>query len=159
MMGTVVDLRTLKGIRDDLRRKQKMVVFTNGCFDIIHRGHIEYLSSARAMGDVLIVGVNTDSSVRRIKGENRPIIPEGDRAYIVAGLAPVDYAVLFGEDTPRELIQTLLPDVLVKGADWSIEEVVGREIVEGSGGTVRTIQFVSGRSTSAIINEILRRFT
>ncbi len=158
-MGTVVDLRTLKSIRDDLRRKQKVVVFTNGCFDIIHRGHIEYLSSARAMGDVLIVGVNTDSSVRRIKGENRPIIPEDDRAYIVAGLAPVDYAVLFGEDTPRELIQELLPDVLVKGADWKIDEVVGRDIVERSGGTVRTIQFVSGRSTSAIINEILRRFT
>ena len=158
-MGTVVDLRTLKSIRDDLRGKQKLVVFTNGCFDIIHRGHIEYLSSARAMGDVLIVGVNTDSSVRRIKGENRPIIPEDDRAYIVAGLAPVDYAVLFGEDTPRELIQELLPDVLVKGADWKIDEVVGRDIVERSGGTVRTIQFVSGRSTSAIINEILRRFT
>jgi len=158
-MGTVIGLAALKDIRDGLRKAGKVVVFTNGCFDIIHRGHIEYLSSARAMGDVLVVGVNTDDSVRRIKGDKRPVTPEGDRAYIVAGLASVDYAVLFDEDTPEKIIDEILPDVLVKGADWKISDVAGRDTVERHGGRVRTIPFVSARSTTMIIEEILKRFS
>lgn len=158
-MGTVIGVEALKKIREGFRKQKKRVVFTNGCFDIIHRGHIEYLTSAKSMGDVLVVGVNTDSSVRRIKGKGRPITPEADRAFIVAGLASVDYAVLFGEDTPEKLIREILPDVLVKGADWKIADVVGRDIVEASGGLVRTIPFISRRSTTAIIDKILKRFS
>ena len=126
-MGKVAGIGELKSIRAELRRNGKKVVFTNGVFDLIHRGHIEYLSKAKALGDVLIVGVNDDGSVRRIKGSNRPVVNETDRAYIVANLAPVDYACLFAEDTPLEIISALVPDVLVKGADYSGEQVVGAD--------------------------------
>ncbi|MGB2867828.1 MAG: D-glycero-beta-D-manno-heptose 1-phosphate adenylyltransferase [Bacteroidota bacterium] len=155
-MGTVVSKTTLSGIRTTLRDARKKVVFTNGCFDLVHRGHVEYLTKAKSMGDVLIVGVNTDRSVRVLKGPLRPIVEEEDRAAVVASLAPVDYVCLFDEDTPLELIRLLVPDVLVKGADWPIEAVVGREIVERAGGVVKTIEYLSNRSTSQIIEKIVR---
>ena len=135
------------------------VVFTNGVFDILHRGHVEYLLKARALGDRLVVGLNADASVRRIKGDKRPVVAEGDRAFILANLVPVDYVCLFGEDTPLELITRIVPDVLVKGADYRIEDIVGREVVERAGGRVSTIEFVPDRSSSGIIERILERFS
>ena len=156
-MGRVVSLEELRSIRAKLRSTRKKVVFTNGCFDIIHRGHIEYLTKAKALGDVLIVGVNSDESVRRIKGNNRPIIGEEDRVYIVAHLSPVDYVCTFAEDTPLGLIGMLVPDVLVKGADWKLGDIVGKDVVEQAGGRVATIDFVPNRSSSSIIDRIVER--
>lgn len=130
------------------------LVFTNGVFDILHRGHVEYLHAARALGDKLLVAVNTDASVRRLKGKDRPIHPENDRAYVLAGLGCVDYVTLFAEDTPQRLIAGLLPDVLVKGGDYTPETIVGRAEVEGAGGRVVVIPFVSGRSTTQTIEKI-----
>lgn len=130
------------------------MVFTNGCFDILHRGHVDYLRKAKGMGDVLIVGLNTDSSVRRLKGADRPIVDEDDRAEVLASLASVDYVCVFNEDTPQKLIEVLVPDVLVKGADWAVSDVVGKDVVEAAGGTVRTIEFLPNRSTSGIIKKI-----
>jgi len=157
-MGKVINLDDLKGIRHALKLGKRKVVFTNGVFDIIHRGHIEYLSKAKALGDVLIVGVNSDKSVQRIKGDKRPIVSESDRAFIVSNLSPVDYVCLFNEDTPFNLISIVLPDVLVKGADWNVTEIVGKNIVEQEGGKVMTIEFVPDRSTTSIIDRIIERF-
>ena len=157
-MGRVVDLSELQKIRTSLRQQNKKVVFTNGCFDLIHRGHVEYLSKAKSLGDVLFVGLNSDDSVHRMKGNNRPIIPLEDRAVVVAHLSPVDYVCVFDDDTPLELISALIPDVLVKGADWEINHIVGRDIVEKAGGRVVTIEFLPNRSTSGIIKQILERF-
>ena len=153
-MGRVVSIRSLVAIRKRLRKAKKKVVFTNGCFDILHRGHVEYLSNAKSLGAVLIVGVNSDTSVHRIKGNGRPIVEEEDRAHVVAGLASVDYVCLFGEDTPYEIIRTLVPDVLVKGADWPLDKVVGKDVVETAGGAVKTIKFLANRSTTRIIEKI-----
>ena len=158
-MGRVAGIGELKSIRAGLRGDGKKVVFTNGVFDLIHRGHIEYLSKAKALGDVLIVGVNDDASVRRIKGSNRPVVNESDRAYIVANLSPVDYACLFSEDTPLEIISALVPDVLVKGADWKIDDIVGKDVVERAGGKVSAIEVVPDRSSSSLIARILERFS
>jgi len=158
-MGRVVGIVELQTIRANLRRERKKVVFTNGVFDLIHRGHVEYLQRAKALGDVLVVGVNDDASVRRIKGSKRPLVNEADRAYLVANLTPVDFACLFREDTPFELISALVPDVLVKGADWKVDDIVGKEIVERAGGTVSAIEVVPGHSTSRIIERILERFS
>lgn len=133
------------------RPREGTLVFTNGCFDILHRGHIEYLSYARSLGDWLAVGLNTDTSVRRLKGPGRPVNPEEDRALILAALSFVDAVVLFGEDTPRRLIADLLPDVLVKGADYREDEVVGAAEVKEAGGRVVLAPLVHGRSTTAII--------
>ena len=127
------------------------VVFTNGCFDILHRGHVEYLSKAADMGDVLVVGLNTDASVKRLKGEGRPVNNEEDRALVLASLSFVDAVVLFGEDTPYELIEAVHPDVLVKGADYKTEEIVGYDIVTSHGGIVDTIPLVNGYSTTKLI--------
>src|SRR5690349_14601322 len=129
-MGSVLTRPELRNFRETLRREHRKAVFTNGVFDIIHRGHVEYLTKARAAGDALIVGVNSDASVRRIKGPKRPVVAEADRAFVLANLVPVDCVCLFDEDTPEELIREIVPDVLVKGADWNIEAIVGREIVE-----------------------------
>ncbi|WP_026841519.1 bifunctional D-glycero-beta-D-manno-heptose-7-phosphate kinase/D-glycero-beta-D-manno-heptose 1-phosphate adenylyltransferase HldE [Citrifermentans bremense] len=136
----------------------KKVVFTNGCFDLLHVGHVKYLQKARGLGDILVVGLNTDASVRRLKGEKRPLIEETERAHILAALDCIDYVVLFDEDTPLKVIETLAPDILVKGGDYSIEGVVGREVVEARGGRVELIQFVDGRSTSRIIEKILSSY-
>jgi D-beta-D-heptose 7-phosphate kinase/D-beta-D-heptose 1-phosphate adenosyltransferase len=136
------------------RPREARVVFTNGCFDVLHRGHVEYLAAARAMGDVLVVGLNTDDSVRRLKGPTRPVNAEDDRAYVLAGLAAVDYVALFGEDTPRGLIAALLPDVLVKGGDYRKEEIVGAAEVEAAGGRVVIAPLVPGRSTTSILQRV-----
>ena len=126
-------------------------MFTNGCFDLLHPGHIQSLEQARALGDVLIVGINSDASVRELKGEGRPILPELERAEILAALECVDAVVIFGELTPREIIAALLPDVLVKGGDWPGDQIVGREEVEGAGGRVVSVPVVIGYSTTAIL--------
>jgi rfaE bifunctional protein nucleotidyltransferase chain/domain len=130
------------------------LVFTNGCFDLLHRGHVEYLDQARRLGDALIVGVNTDVSVERLKGPGRPVMPQADRALVLAGLESVDAVTLFDDDTPRALIRSLLPDILVKGGDYSVDGVVGREDVEGAGGKVLLIPLIRGRSTSDLITRI-----
>lgn len=154
-MGVVLSRTELVGIRKQLKMAGTRVVFTNGCFDIIHRGHVDYLTKAKALGDVLVVGVNTDSSVQRLnKGPGRPVVEEDDRAAVMAALVPVDYVCLFDEDTPYELIKSLVPDVLVKGADWAVNDVVGKDVVESAGGSVQTIAFLPNRSTSKIISKI-----
>jgi rfaE bifunctional protein nucleotidyltransferase chain/domain len=131
----------------------RRLVFTNGCFDILHRGHVDYLEFARAQGDALIVGLNSDASVRRAKGDGRPVNCEADRAYVLGGLKSVDAVVIFDEDEPKDLIAEILPDVLVKGRDWS-HYVSGREIVEANGGCVVLADLVPGRSTTATIDKI-----
>ncbi|OGU11171.1 MAG: bifunctional heptose 7-phosphate kinase/heptose 1-phosphate adenyltransferase [Geobacteraceae bacterium GWC2_58_44] len=140
------------------RSRGKQVVFTNGCFDLLHVGHVKYLQKARELGDLLVVGLNSDASVKRLKGERRPLIEESERAHILAALDCIDYVVLFDEDTPLTLIEALAPAVLVKGGDYSIEGVVGREVVEAAGGRVELVQFVDGRSTSRIIDKILASY-
>jgi len=155
-MGRIVSRAELAELRASLKRQGRKVVFTNGCFDIIHRGHIEYLSKAKALGDILVVGLNSDDSVRRLKGPSRPVVEEADRAHVLAALAVVDYVCVFPEDTPLELIRAIVPDVLVKGADWAIDAVVGRDVVEDAGGSVQTIDFLPNRSTTRIIEKIAR---
>ena len=139
------------------RPREGRLVFTNGCFDLLHRGHVEYLYAARALGDALVVGLNSDDSVRRPKGESRPVVTELDRAIVLAGLGAVDAVTIFEEDTPRDLIAALLPDLLVKGGDYRPEDVVGREEVEAAGGEVVIIPFLEGRSTTALINRMQPR--
>lgn len=136
------------------RSQGSKVVFTNGCFDILHRGHVEYLAKAADMGDVLVVGLNTDASVKRLKGEERPINNQDARALVLASLGFVDAVVLFDEDTPYELIKTIRPDVLVKGADYKPEEIVGYDIVTSYGGKVETVPLVEGYSTTSIISNL-----
>ena len=136
------------------RPRADRVVFTNGVFDILHRGHVEYLVAARALGDRLIVALNSDASVRRLKGPQRPVVSENDRSYILAALACVDAVTIFDEDTPAALIEAIVPDVLVKGGDYAPDQVVGRTVVEANGGSLVLIPFVSGRSTSTLIDRI-----
>jgi rfaE bifunctional protein nucleotidyltransferase chain/domain len=143
-------------MRQDWRAQGKRVVFTNGCYDLLHRGHVRLLESARAMGDILVLGLNTDASVQRMKGPSRPFMSEEDRAIAAAALEAVDAVTFFDEDTPRELIAELLPDVLVKGADWS-HFIAGREEVEAAGGVVRTVPLETGFSTTNLVEQILRR--
>lgn len=157
-MGKVVTLEELRSIREEFKQTKKKVVFTNGCFDILHKGHVEYLTKAKLLGDVLTVGINTDRSTRRIKGEKRPIVSETERAFIVAGLSSVDYVCLFDEDTPFEIIRAIVPDVLVKGADWDIGNIVGKDIVEQAGGMVKAIDLTPGMSTSNVIDRIRRLY-
>lgn len=154
----IVTREEIKKIRAELKEQNKKVVFTNGCFDIIHSGHVDYLVKAKQLGDILIVGLNTDASVKRIKGDKRPILKQDERAFIVSNLKPVDYVTFFDEDTPAEIIADLIPDILVKGADWSIDKIVGRDVVESNGGEVKTIEFVNDQSTSKIIQTILSRY-
>ena len=130
------------------------IVFTNGVYDLLHRGHVEYLEEARALGDRLVVGVNSDASVRRLKGSERPILPQRDRAAIIAALACVDMAIVFDDDTPLTLIEAVQPDVLVKGADWGADKIVGREVVESRGGRVERIALREGLSTSTLVRRI-----
>ncbi|MFW6206674.1 MAG: D-glycero-beta-D-manno-heptose 1-phosphate adenylyltransferase [Gemmatimonadota bacterium] len=133
------------------RPRSEAVVFTNGCFDILHRGHVVYLDRARRLGDVLVVGVNTDGSVRRLKGPGRPLVGQDDRARVLAALECVDAVVLFDEDTPRELIAALLPDILVKGGDYAPDQIVGRDDVVRAGGRVEVIPFIEGYSTTELM--------
>jgi D-beta-D-heptose 7-phosphate kinase / D-beta-D-heptose 1-phosphate adenosyltransferase len=150
--------KELLRIIKDLRAKGKRIVFTNGCFDLLHIGHIRYLEEARALGDFLVVGVNSDSSVRKLKGPQRPVLPEEERAEILSGLGCVDYITLFDEIDPLKLITSLHPHILVKGGDWTKEQTVGKEVVERSGGEVVIIPFVKGASTSNLIKTILGRY-
>ncbi len=150
--------RNLLKIIKDLKAKGKRIVFTNGCFDLLHIGHVRYLEQAKALGDILVVGVNSDSSARKLKGPKRPILPEEQRAGILSGLGCVDYITIFSEIDPLKLITSLRPDVLVKGGDWTREQTVGKEVVERSGGKVVILPFVKGASTSTLINTILKRY-
>jgi len=157
-MKIVYTREEIKSIRIRLKQENKKVVFTNGCSDLIHAGHVDYLIKAKEMGDAMILALNTDDSIRRIKGEKRPILKQDERAFIVGNLKPVDYVTFFDEDTPEQIIKDIVPDVLVKGADWAIEKIVGRDIVESNGGEVKTIKFVNDQSTSNIIKIIKDRF-
>ncbi len=136
-----------------LRRAGKRIVFTNGCFDILHAGHAQYLRRAASLGDVLVVGLNSDASVRRLKGKGRPVQKERDRAYLMASLSCVSFVTVFGEDTPAALIEQVVPHVLVKGADWKGKKIAGADFVKARGGTVKTIRFLPGRSTTSIIEK------
>jgi len=136
------------------RPREGRLVFTNGCFDILHRGHVEYLHQARTLGDALVVGVNTDASVEGLKGPGRPVVSQDDRAMVLAGLESVDAVTLFHEDTPQALIGALLPDILVKGGDYAMNQIVGREAVEEAGGEVKVIPFIQGRSTTDLLQQI-----
>jgi rfaE bifunctional protein nucleotidyltransferase chain/domain len=147
-------LEELPGILEPTREGGGKVVFTNGVFDIIHKGHVWYLEKARALGDVLVVGLNSDDSTRRLKGEGRPVNPEGDRAWVLSGLRAVDHVVIFGEDTPVELISRLRPDVHVKGGDYTADELPEAEAVRSGGGEIVIIPFVEGRSTSGLLEKV-----
>ncbi len=155
----VVDVPTLRRELSALRAAGKKVVFTNGCFDILHAGHARYLHEARREGDVLVVGLNSDASVRRLKGAGRPVVAQGDRAELLASLGCVDYVVVFGEDTPLHVIEQIEPDVLVKGEDWKDRGVVGREFVEARGGKVVLVKLLAGRSTTSIVERVRGRRT
>jgi rfaE bifunctional protein nucleotidyltransferase chain/domain len=136
-------------------RNTKKIVFTNGCFDILHSGHIAYLYEAKKLGDILIIGLNSDNSIKRIKGEKRPIVLQEERAFLLSALEMVDYVTIFDEDTPYELIKIIKPHILVKGGDWPIDNIVGKDIVESYGGKVLNIPLIEGKSTTNIIERIL----
>ena len=155
-MGTFYSREELVAVREEWKRAGKTVVFTNGCYDLLHPGHIRLLERARSLGDILILALNTDDSVARLKGPNRPIIPETDRAEMALALEAVDAVTFFDEDTPRELIAAVLPDVLVKGADWA-HFIAGREEVEAAGGRVLPLPLEPGYSTTNIVDTILSR--
>jgi rfaE bifunctional protein nucleotidyltransferase chain/domain len=157
-MGRVVSREELRDVVRDERAAGRRIVFTNGCFDLLHAGHVRYLREARALGDRLVVGINTDASVRRLdKGSERPIVPEAERAELVAALEMVDWATLFDEDTPLELVRAIEPDVLVKGGDWAPEAVVGADVVRARGGSVLVLPFHPGLSTTGIVERIRGR--
>ncbi len=145
-------------ILNDLKKNSRRIVFTNGCFDILHVGHIRYLKEAKGYGDILVVAVNSDSSVKSIKGDKRPIVSQSERAEVVAALEMVDYVTMFDEDTPYNIIKKLQPDVLIKGGDWTIDKIVGRDIVEARGGKVIAIPFIEGASTTGIVERVLDRY-
>jgi D-beta-D-heptose 7-phosphate kinase/D-beta-D-heptose 1-phosphate adenosyltransferase len=149
----------LTGIIAAEKARGRKIVFTNGCFDLLHAGHVKYLQKARNLGDLLVLGLNSDASVRRLKGENRPLIGEDERAHILAALDCIDYVVLFDEDTPLELITALKPHILAKGGDYTADGVVGRDVVEAYGGRVELVTFVDGKSTTNIIERILERYS
>lgn len=153
----IVDRAMVAARAAEARRAGQRVVFANGCFDLMHVGHVRYLAAARDAGDLLVVGINSDASVRRLgKGPERPLVPEAARAEVVAALAAVDWVTIFDEDTPAEVIAAVLPDVLVKGADWAPDQVVGREIVEARGGRVLLVPLVEGFSTTALVERLRR---
>jgi len=152
----IKSLSLLKKIISHLHNKGERIVFTNGCFDLLHFGHAKYLEDARSKGDRLVVAINSDASVKKIKGNNRPIMNESDRLGLVAALESVDFVVLFNEETPLKVIKELKPDILVKGADWKKNNIVGSDIVKKYGGSVSTIKLVRGRSTTNFINKIAK---
>lgn len=152
-MGQVRDFETIEASLAPLRSQGKKIVFTNGVFDLLHVGHVRYLQEARSLGDALVVGVNADASVKRLKGPTRPVQNENDRAEILAALGAVDFTVIFTEDTPARLIEKVRPDILVKGGDWKIDQIVGASFVQSYGGKVMSLQFVDGKSTTKIIEK------
>ncbi len=149
----VLNSENLEPALQSYKNKNLKIVFTNGCFDLLHIGHVRYLEEAASLGDVLIVGINTDASVQKLKGPTRPIQNENDRAEILASLKSVQHTILFGEETPLELIQKIKPDVLVKGGDWAIPQIVGSDFVLKNGGKVQSLQFVDGKSTTSLIQK------
>ncbi|MBU0758999.1 MAG: D-glycero-beta-D-manno-heptose 1-phosphate adenylyltransferase [Candidatus Omnitrophica bacterium] len=151
-------IKTLTGLKRDLkalRARKKKIVFTNGCFDILHPGHVDYLAKAKSLGDVLVVGLNSDSSVRRLKGNARPIMSQDSRAKVLSGLESVDFIVIFSEPIPIKLIKAVSPDVLVKGGDWAVKDIVGADFVQREGGKVKSLPYLNGHSTKAVIKKIL----
>jgi D-beta-D-heptose 7-phosphate kinase/D-beta-D-heptose 1-phosphate adenosyltransferase len=158
MKEKIKEKEDLRRIIEDLKAKGRRIVFTNGCFDLLHIGHIRYLEDAKSLGDILVVGVNSDQSIRGLKGNNRPILPQEERTEILSSLGCVDYITVFDEADPLELISFLQPHILVKGGDWAKETIVGREVVERSGGKVVILPFVEGASTSNLIETILKRY-
>jgi D-beta-D-heptose 7-phosphate kinase/D-beta-D-heptose 1-phosphate adenosyltransferase len=157
-MGIILAIDELINIRKAIKNNNKKLVFTNGCFDIIHKGHIDYLNESKNLGDYLVVGVNSDASVRTLKGPKRPILQQDERAFIVSNLIAVDFVCIFDEETPLKLIEAVLPDLLVKGADWSIDKVVGKDVVEKNGGKVMTINLTPNKSTTNMIETILKTY-
>ncbi|MDI6738851.1 MAG: D-glycero-beta-D-manno-heptose 1-phosphate adenylyltransferase [Candidatus Edwardsbacteria bacterium] len=158
-MDKVKSWDVMRTIRKQAKEAGKSVVFTNGVFDLLHRGHVEYLQKARALGDMLILGLNSDASVRRIKGDKRPLCSQGDRAAVLSALECVDHIVLFDEDTPQKLTEFLVPDILVKGADYNVEQIVGADIVIKNGGKVVPIELTPGKSTTDLIKTIVERYS
>ena len=158
MRGKIKGRENLRAILNGMKTEGKRIVFTNGCFDLLHVGHIRYLEEAKALGDILVVGMNSDRSVRNLKGSERPILPEEERAEILSALGCVDYVTIFDEADPFRLISQLKPHILVKGGDWTKETTVGKEVVEEAGGEVVIIPFVKGFSTSNLIQRILKRY-
>lgn len=156
MISKIVKIKELINTIDHLRRSGKQVVFTNGCFDIMHAGHVRYLAAARSEGEILVVGINSDKSVKLIKEKNRPIIPQDQRAEVLAGLWCVDYIVFFDEPDPLKLIQAIKPDVLVKGEDWPEDKIIGADFVRAEGGKVVRVALVPDISTSMIIEKIVK---
>lgn len=155
MRDKITTAAQLVPILNDARRQGRRIVFTNGCFDLMHIGHVRYLQEAKTLGDLLVIGVNSDASVQSLnKAPDRPVVPEAQRAEVLAALGCVDYVVLFSEPDPHKLIAAVQPDVLVKGGDWTPDKIVGRDIVEARGGTVKTIPLVPGLSTTALIQRI-----
>jgi rfaE bifunctional protein nucleotidyltransferase chain/domain len=155
----ITSLKEFNNIRQNLKEKNLKLVFTNGCFDLIHRGHVSYLNEAKSLGDFLIIGLNSDSSVKKLKDSNtkstsRPINNEKDRAFILDNLKAVDYVIIFNEDTPYNLIKNIKPDFLVKGGDWKEEEIVGSDIVIANGGKVKALDYIDNYSTTSLINKI-----
>ena len=157
-VGKIKTLDQILKVRAGYRERGSKVVFTNGCFDILHVGHVRYLNQARSLGDALIVGINSDSSVRELKGGGRPLVPEMERAEVVAALAGVDHVFVFQDLTPQRVIDAIVPDVLVKGSDWDLANIVGRETVENAGGAVLNVPLVEGSSTTEIVMRVLDRF-
>ena len=157
-MGKILTRSEAAAASASLKAAGKTLVFTNGVFDLLHVGHLRYLTQARSLGDALMVGLNADACVKRLKGDKRPILPEAERAELLAGLACVDYVCLFDEDDPRALIQAVVPGLLVKGGDWPIDKILGRDTVEAAGGKVMSLPFVEGRSTTTIVQDIARKF-
>ena len=159
MSGSKVKkLSSLKRIAVALKKKGRKIVFTNGCFDILHYGHVMYLEKARRTGDCLIVGINSDLSVKRIKGPHRPVVNEFDRARVLAGLESVDFVAIFNEETPLKLIKALKPDLLIKGSDWKNKGIVGSDFVRSYGGKVLTVKLAKGRSTTNLIKKIAKTY-
>lgn len=154
MLKKMIGQPGLSKILARARARGRKVVFTNGCFDIIHAGHVQYLNAAKRLGDILVIGLNSDKSVRKLKGAARPINTEKDRALVLSALGDVDYVTVFNEDTPEKLIRKLKPSVLVKGGDWKIKDIVGGDFVKSLGGRVVNIPFLKGRSTSSVIDKI-----
>ena len=159
--GLKTKLKPLEIIKSEIQALQqqgKKIVFTNGCFDILHAGHVNIFEQARNLGDALVVAVNSDISIKKIKGEKRPVVPESQRMQVLAALEAIDYVIIFEEEDPLMIIEELQPDILVKGGDWPIETIVGREIVEKKGGEILSIPLMEGISTTNIIEEVKKRF-
>jgi D-beta-D-heptose 7-phosphate kinase/D-beta-D-heptose 1-phosphate adenosyltransferase len=156
-MSKVHNLTTMKGERERLREAGLKLVFTNGCFDLLHPGHVRYLAEARQLGDRLLVAVNADETVAKLKGKARPLVPLAERMEILAALVMVDYVIPFDEETPARVIQELIPDILVKGGDWPVDQIAGRDTVEAAGGRVISLPFAEGYSTTGLIDQIVER--